>query len=1181
MLKPEAMLRSAKGLVWAVFGASSAAQEINRRRLTRQLETQRRALARQRTQHEHELMRAHAELQAAARTDSLTGVGNRRMLDSLADLKDRWANSRIADCAVLVVDIDLFKAFNDAAGHVRGDDCLRSVAKVLQSAISPERDLLLRSGGEEFLIVLPGSDADAASRCASRIHSLLRVEALPHPASTVSERVTVSIGVATVTSSDFVDIDLLISTATNALMEAKTTGRNRTVRRAVDPGTAPATGTGPLRIGLLAPFTGVVSMYGEEIERAARLAIQSVNEEGGVKGRPLELVVADDGSQPESAVSAAREMVQEHGCVALIGTLMSNSRIAVAERAAGPLRVPLLSFSSDEGGIDSPWFFNFAAVPNQQIESLVPYLMSRFGARFYFAGNNYGWPRGSIDAAKRVLNACGGEVVGEEYLPFAPTEQQVADLLSDVSTSGAQVFVPYFAGLDQISVLRAAQAAGVRDSIAIGMGHFDPVLAGMSTPEERAGLIVANTYFMGVDTPENEELLKRLSGSPEVTGLWPEGNGLVTNFGEGAWVCVRAFAEAARTAVDFTAEALAEALSVVSVQVPQGVVTMDPNTHHAAVSCYIAETDEDGDFHVVARSGAVAASVPERFPSGDDTWDTSPQAQSEPSNEPRLTAGAVIIVDKDAVIRTANRAAATLFGYRPEALPGLDLNSLVPPHLRQPFAAEFAAFLASDEPELVISEQPSLYGYRQDGTFFNLGMVLSKEVIDGQFFVVTALTDLDDLVSAHRVRRRLITHDPLTGLINREVFLQRLATALRRSRHEGQHVLVASVDIDGLGVVNRRFGTAVGDELLVTLGQRLNRSLAGGVVSRISDDRFAAFMEVPASQEERTALVAEIAEAANTPLDAGGTTLMASATIGIAEDTAELTAEQLLTHAEAAMYNAKTTNRGGWRIYEPNQQRLAERSLAIDTMLRDPLLESQLELYFQPIYSLSIDGMIGAEALLRWTSPNGPIGPGEFIPIAESNGSILRIGRWVVNEGLRTLAKFHSLFGPQSPMLSINISPLQLSAALRQFDTSLGEYGVEPSEILLEITENGLDTADENANADLAALKMLGLGVAIDDFGTGTSGLTMVSRLNVDTLKIDRAFVDGAFELGRRRKLLGAIVSMAHALGLSVIAEGVEDPRDLDFLKSVGCDAVQGYLLARPMPAQDFFDAWAKSLGRV
>jgi EAL domain-containing protein (putative c-di-GMP-specific phosphodiesterase class I) len=222
--------------------------------------------------------------------------------------------------------------------------------------------------------------------------------------------------------------------------------------------------------------------------------------------------------------------------------------------------------------------------------------------------------------------------------------------------------------------------------------------------------------------------------------------------------------------------------------------------------------------------------------------------------------------------------------------------------------------------------------------------------------------------------------------------------------------------------------------------------------------------------------------------------------------------------------------------------------------------------------------MIGAEALLRWNSPIGPIGPAEFIPIAEGNGAILRIGRWVVEQGLQTLVEFHRLYGRQSPMLSINISPQHLTATVRQFDQLLRELDINPSEVLLEITETGLDTADASANADLAALKALGLGVAIDDFGTGTSGLAMVGQLNVDTLKIDRGFVDGAFALPRRRKLLGAIVSMAHALGLSVIAEGVEDPRDLEFLKSVGCDAVQGYLLARPMQAQQFFAAWAESL---
>ncbi|MCB0915694.1 MAG: diguanylate cyclase [Actinobacteria bacterium] len=1174
----DAAIQVAKMAGLGMTAASLAAGAVRYRRVRAELAAERRSTSQLKAEQAKDLSRAKAELEVAARKDSLTGVGNRRLLDHVIERMWRQQAAIGGSMAVLLVDIDHFRALNELAGHMRGDDYLRVVAKVLQSAISGERDLLVRYGGDAFLVVLPGAHEPSALRCAGRIHSLLRAEALPHPTSEVSERVTVSIGVAQTRATETALVEPLIEAAEEALAAAKRAGRNRTeLATSVRPHVRdPAE---PWRIGLLAPFSGVVSMYGEEIHRAAQMAVQAVNEAGGINGRPLELEVADDGSQPASAVAAAAKLVDEAGCVALIGTLLSNSRIAVAEQVAAPRGVPLLSFSFYEGGITDPWFFNFAAVPNQQIEALVPYLMSRFGKRFYFAGNNYEWPRGSIDAAKRILAARGGEVVGEEYLPFAPGEARVTELMGNVASSHAQVFVPYFAGLDQVGVLRAAYTAGLTRSIGIGMGHFDPVLASMLTPEERAGLIVANTYFMGVDTPVNRAVLHRLAEWPGVTGLWPEGNGILTNFGEGAWVCVQAFAEAARVTRDDSPASLVAALEQVVVAAPQGTVTMEPATHHAAVGCFIAESSADGSFAVVARAGSAPARTPERFlvryrfdddDSGEDVEVGSSQRD-----------GAVLIVDPAGMVKGANRAAATMFGYESEEMADLDVRALVPPHLRRDFFRYFEAFVASQQNERALAGRPGLAGYRKDGTFFNLAATVAKHSIDGRELIVASLADVQDLVQARQRRHRLITHDPLTGLVNRRLFLQRLASAIGRAPDDGHHLVVVSIDIDGLALVNERFGTGAGDAVLVDVAHRLSERPAGAVVARISDDRFALFAEIPTSAEARAAVVADAAAAANAIVEFAGSTITTTATLGVAGDSDSDSAEDLLAHAEAAMYDAKTTARGGWRFYQPNQQRLAERRHRIDEMLRDPELESQLALHYQPIVSLGLNEVIGAEALLRWQSPTGPVGPAEFIPIAESNGTIMRIGRWVIEQGLQALAGFHDDFGSHTPLLSINISPLQLPQAAKMFGDLLDDLGLDASEVLVEVTETGLDSLDEGANADLAAIKAVGLGVAIDDFGTGTSGLSVVSRMNIDTLKIDRSFVDGAFNLPRRRKLLGAIVSMAHALGLSVIAEGVEDPRDLEFLKTVGCDAAQGYLLAKPMPLADLQQLWRESTSGV
>ena len=187
----------------------------------------------------------------------------------------------------------------------------------------------------------------------------------------------------------------------------------------------------PIKVGLLAPLSGIVGLYGTEISRAAKIAADIVNEEGGVLGRPLEIITADDGSIPQTAVPAAQNLIKDQKCHALIGNLLSNSRISVAYQVAEPLKIPYLNFSFYEGSISSPYFFHFAALPNQQIDKMIPYMLELKGPKMFLAGSDYEWPHGSIDAAKKALEKCGGEVVGEEYYPLG--EADIKSLLNEVA----------------------------------------------------------------------------------------------------------------------------------------------------------------------------------------------------------------------------------------------------------------------------------------------------------------------------------------------------------------------------------------------------------------------------------------------------------------------------------------------------------------------------------------------------------------------------------------------------------------------------------------------------------------------------------------------------------------------------------------------------------------------------
>mgnify|MGYP000998569425 FL=1 len=472
------------------------------------------------------------------------------------------------------------------------------------------------------------------------------------------------------------------------------------------------------------PLTGLVGLYGPEIVWAARIACAEINEAGGLLGHPLELIVEDDGSLPGTAVPAALRLVDQHGCVALIGNLLSNSRIAVAEKVAEPRRVPYLNFSFYEGSITGRYFFHFAALPNQQIERMIPFMAKRYGPKMYFAGNNYEWPRGSIDAAKRALRGIGGDVLGEDYLPIGVGAGEIDALLARVGHSGADVFVPYFAGADQIDLLDRFTEMGLKTRMAVVMGHYDEAMVSHLRPEVREGLYSSNTYFMSVDTPENRRYLDRLARQPGVEGIWPDGNGVLTNFGEGAYLCVHAFAEAVRQAGTTEAEALVSALESIQVAGPQGRVIMDPATHHAHVNTYLARCRADGTFELVERFGRIAPVIPERYraqiaqsPLHESL--TSPQVAARVAAEAatardRLETAqrileiadmAVIAADADGVITEANPAAEAMFGYADGELVGLSVNMLLPPHFRSRHADLLRRFVEGDETERRMSQR--------------------------------------------------------------------------------------------------------------------------------------------------------------------------------------------------------------------------------------------------------------------------------------------------------------------------------------------------------------------------------------------------------------------------------------------------------------------------------------------
>ncbi|MGZ5049964.1 MAG: EAL domain-containing protein [Methylobacter sp.] len=951
-----------------------------------------------------------------------------------------------------------------------------------------------------------------------------------------------------------------------------------------------------IRLGLMSPLTGLVKLYGPEITRAARIACDEINERGGVLGRPLQLIVEDDGSLPDTAVPAAERLLDSHRCVALIGNLLSNSRIAVAAHVAEPRRVPYLNFSFYEGSISSRYFFHFAALPNQQIDHMIPFMARRYGPKMFFAGNNYEWPRGSIDAAKIALRQLDGEIVGEEYLPIGVHSEEIGRLLEQVARSGCDVFIPYFAGQDQIILLRRFTEMGLKRRMAVVMGHYDEAMVSSLSSEVREGFYSSNTYFMSLETAENNQLKQRLARQPGIDGIWPHGSGVLTNFGEGVYVCVHAFANAAEMAGSLDPEALVDALERVRIMAPQGLVEMDRVTHHAYVNTCLARCNADGSFTIIEHFGLNPPEIPERYrhqlrTTGQHELPVSPELTARLAAELSQTQRqigtaqqilsvadmAIIATDLHGYITEANRSASRIFGYGEGELTGLSVHLLVPPHFRQYHAEHFAAFVAGEETERLMSGRGSIMGYRKDGTLFPLEASIAKfsNGTDNWLLVVT-MRDITERKKAEEELTRRATHDPLTGLPNRALIRERLAHALQRSRRSGLSVVLLFVDLDGFKLINDTHGHEAGDEMLKTVANRLiGQVRPGDTVARLAGDEFVVLCEQVEQPSTLSVLAERINDSLRQPVAFGGQPLFVSASVGIAiGNDSTHSADDMLRQADTAMYAVKEKGRDGWAFFNESLQEQTQQRLAISNGLRLAIERDEFVLRFQPIVAAETGRIVGAEALLRWRPPEGEVSPAVFIPIAESTGAIVQIGIWVFRAACRTEAEWRARWGAEAPYVSVNLSTRQLGEGglVDEFFTILAETNADPNRILLEITETSLMT---DVEANLRVLRRLaerGLRVAVDDFGTGYSSLAQLTRLPVSVLKIDRAFIDGLDKNAEARTVIRSVIGLGRSLGLKLVAEGVETATQRLELCVYGCDLIQGYFFHRPLKESSFIE---------
>ncbi len=436
--------------------------------------------------------------------------------------------------------------------------------------------------------------------------------------------------------------------------------------------------------------------------------------------------------------------------------------------------------------------------------------------------------------------------------------------------------------------------------------------------------------------------------------------------------------------------------------------------------------------------------------------------------------------------------------------------------------------------------------------------------------MVCVSRDISERKSAELELAHRALHDGLTGLPNRALFLDRLGQALRRSRRRDRVVAVVFLDLDRFKLVNDSLGHKAGDRLLVDVAMRLSSALRpSDTLARFGGDELTLLCEDIGDGEDARAIAQRLLETFAEPfiVQDGEAFLQASIGIALSRDGFE-TPEDLIRDADAAMYRAKARGQGVELFDEAMRQDVRDR-LALEAALRRGIGRGELRLHCQPLVSLADARIEGFEALVRWEHPErGLVPPGSFIPLAEETGLIVPIGAWVLSEACATLRRIIDETGMATLQVSVNVSPRQLQQPdfVAQVRAALDDNGLDPSCLVVEITESAIMEA--GAAAILRALKDLGVRLAMDDFGTGYSSLAHLRRFPLDVIKVDRSFVAGLGD-GQGSSIAGAIVSLAHALGLRTVAEGIEDEEQRRAVMALGCDVGQGFHFARPMPVDD------------
>lgn len=539
----------------------------------------------------------------------------------------------------------------------------------------------------------------------------------------------------------------------------------------------------------------------------------------------------------------------------------------------------------------------------------------------------------------------------------------------------------------------------------------------------------------------------------------------------------------------------------------------------------------------------------------------------------RSMSEAVSVIDLDFTFVAVNPAFSRITGYSEAEVIGLPSNLL-------DSSQHSIEFYQRVRGVAVRSGHWSgeMWQRRKDGGEF-LSWIELSEVTDAnqqRTHFVAVVNDITQKKRAEQELRYLANYDTLTGLPNRTLLSERLSRAIIRARRQESRVAVLFIDLDHFKDINDSLGHAAGDRLLKAAAVRLQATVGPtDTVARLGGDEFTIIVEDLDGVDSAGRLARELLTAFSQPLEVDerhNVSITPSIGVSLYPDHAMVPTD-LLKYADTAMYQAKSEGRNTFEIYNEAMDAEARRRATLIAALRRALAQDEFRLVFQPRLSLRSDRIVGVEALLRWRSAEvGDVSPVEFIPLAEESGLILGIGEWVMREACRTLRHWRDA-GLMDLSCSINVSVLQLLRAplADQLRRILAETGVPSDRIELEVTESMVMQNAEQTLAVLHQLREVGVRVAIDDFGTGYSSLIYLKRLPIDTLKIDKEFIGDLTDDPDDKAITATIITMAHSLGLHVVAEGVETPAQLGYLRGQGCDEIQGYWLSRPLESPQAF----------